>query len=102
VLLLLSRIIQTRIPAVENLLQKIYNKHALISAILFFLLKEPTFMNADASDLSPTSTPQDVMLLLAREQEWAEAYAADHPGCDLGQVYLRFLRTELAHALGEA
>lgn len=59
-------------------------------------------MNADASDLSPTSTPQDVLLLLAREQEWAEAYAADHPGCDLGQVYLRFLRGEMVRVVGEA
>ncbi len=59
-------------------------------------------MNADASDLSPTSLPQDTLLLLAREQEWAEAYTADHPGCDLGQVYLRFLRSEIVLQLGEA
>ncbi len=59
-------------------------------------------MNTDHSDLSPTSLPPDSLLLLAREQEWAEAYADDHPGCELGQVYLRFLRAEIVMLLGEA
>lgn len=59
-------------------------------------------MNADPFDRSPASLPTDSLLLLAREQEWAEAYAADHPDCDLGQVYLRFLQTEIVHLLGEA
>ncbi len=58
-------------------------------------------MNAESSDLSPVSLPHDTLLLLAREQEWAEAYAADYPGCDLGQVYLRFLRAEIVVLLGE-
>lgn len=59
-------------------------------------------MNTDRFDLSPPSLPTDALLLLAREQEWAEAYAHDNPGCDLGQVYLRFLRTEIVLLLGEA
>ncbi len=59
-------------------------------------------MNTDHSDLSPTSLPQDTVLLLAREQEWAEAYTANHPRCDLGQVYLRFLRDEMVRLLDEA
>jgi len=95
----LSRTLQTRIPAVEIGLEKIYNRHALI---LIFLPKESPAMNADSFNLPPTSLLQDTMLLLAREQEWAEAYATDHPGCDLGQVYLRFLRDEMVRLLGEA
>lgn len=57
-------------------------------------------MHADPSDISPSSVPQDTLLLLAREQEWAEAYAADHPDCELGLVYLRFLRAEIVQLLG--
>ena len=34
--------------------------------------------------------------------EWAEAYAADNPGCVMGQVYLDFLRRELVTAQGES
>ncbi len=42
----------------------------------------------------------DSILMLARELEWAEAFAADYPDCGMGQVYLDFLRHELVTALG--
>ncbi len=96
----MSRTWQTRILVIEIGGQEIYNKHALF---YFLLPKESTAMNADPFNLPPPSLLQDTMLLLlAREQEWAEAYAADHPGCDLGQVYLRFLRDEMVRLLDEA
>ena len=41
------------------------------------------------------TTAEENILMLARELEWAEAYAEDHPVCSLGQVYLDFLRWEL-------
>ena len=40
-------------------------------------------------------------LVLARELEWAEAYAADHPRCSMGQIYLNFLHWELIAAQAE-
>lgn len=95
--------IETRIPAVEIGAQEVYNRHVLFMFFFYVLLaKEFSAMNADHFNPSPASLPQDAMLLLAREQEWAEAYAADHPDCDLAHVYLRFLRDEMARLLGEA
>lgn len=58
-------------------------------------------MNSDNTGLTPPNVMQDMLLLLAREQEWAEAYTADHPACALGQVYLDFLRREIVSLLGE-
>ena len=40
-------------------------------------------------------------LVLAREVEWAEAYAEDHPECSMGTLYLDFLRWELVMAQAE-
>ena len=58
-------------------------------------------VNADNSGLAPIHVLQDTLLLLAREQEWAEAYCADFPLCELGLVYLDFLRREIIHLTGE-
>ena len=41
-----------------------------------------------------------VMLGLARETEWAEAYAIYHPECPMGEIYLEFLRREMITAQG--
>lgn len=40
---------------------------------------------------------EENLLTLARELEWAEAYAEDNPNCRMGHVYLDFLRWELLH-----
>ncbi len=58
-------------------------------------------MNSDNAGLTPPDVRQDTLLLLAREQEWAEAYTSDHPACALGQVYLEFLRREIVSLLGD-
>ena len=44
---------------------------------------------------------EENFLMLARELEWAEAYAADHPDCAMGRVYLHFLQWEMITAQGE-
>ena len=57
-------------------------------------------MNTEnAPELEWTAAEENV-LSLARELEWAEAYAADHPSCSMGTLYLDFLRWEMiaAHA----
>lgn len=41
------------------------------------------------------------VLMLVREREWAEAYAADRPRCRMGRVYLDFICRELATAQAE-
>ena len=41
---------------------------------------------------------EENFLMLARELEWAEAYAADHPACPMGHVYLNFLQWEMITA----
>jgi len=46
--------------------------------------------------------PELTLLVLAREMEWAEAYAQDHADCRMGRVYLDFLRRETIRAQGEA
>ncbi len=38
---------------------------------------------------------EENLLLVARELEWAEAYAADCPQCRMGELYLNFLRWEM-------
>jgi hypothetical protein len=40
-------------------------------------------------------------LTVARELEWAEAYAADYPACSMGHLYLNFLRWELIRSQAE-
>lgn len=56
-------------------------------------------MNTDeeASKLLWTLAEENV-LILARELEWAEAYATDHPACSMGRLYLDFLHWELVAA----
>lgn len=44
---------------------------------------------------------EENFLMLARELEWAEAYAADHPACPMGRVYLDFLQWEMITAQAE-
>ena len=44
------------------------------------------------------SPEEETLLVLAREMEWAEAYAADHPACAMGRVYLDFLQWEMVTA----
>ncbi len=92
----MSRGKETRIPAIEIQQQEIYNKRIFL---LILLSKETPAMNTDSFSMPPPSLPQDTLLLLAREQEWAEAYAVDHPHCDLGHVYLRFLHDEIARLM---
>lgn len=41
---------------------------------------------------------EENVLVLARELEWAEAYAADHPKCGMGRLYLDFLHWEMVTA----
>ena len=47
------------------------------------------------------SIAEENILTLARELEWAEAYAADYPECGMGELYLDFLRWELVAAQAE-
>lgn len=60
-------------------------------------------MNADDTQaaLMQWSPTEQIVLLLAREQEWAEAYAAEQPECLMGRLYLDFLRRELVQLMGE-
>ena len=44
---------------------------------------------------------EENVLALAREREWAEAYAEDHPACSMGALYLNFLCWELVMAQAE-
>ena len=47
-------------------------------------------------------SPAELTLLtLARELEWAEAYAEDHADCRMGRVYLELLHREMVMAQGE-
>ena len=60
-------------------------------------------MNADdtQSALMEWSTTEQIVLLLSREQEWAEAYAFDNPHCQMGRLYLEFLQREMVQLMGE-
>lgn len=51
----------------------------------------------NAPEIEWTSAEENV-LALARELEWAEAYAADHPKCSMGALYLNFLHWEIVAA----
>jgi len=44
---------------------------------------------------------EEAILALARETEWAEAYAVNNPGCPMGSIYLEFLRHEMIAAQEE-
>jgi len=60
-------------------------------------------MNADDTQAALTHwTPtEQIVLLLSREQEWAEAYAEERPQCLMGRLYLDFLRREIVQLMGE-
>ncbi len=55
-------------------------------------------MNNENAQETFWTASEETVLTLAREIEWAEAYTADHPKCDMGRVYLDFLRWELITA----
>ena len=52
-------------------------------------------MSAEEEPELDWTTAEENLLLVARELEWAEAYAADYPECGMGELYLDFLRWEL-------
>jgi hypothetical protein len=55
-------------------------------------------MNAEETPDLEWTAAEENLLLVARELEWAEAYAADHPKCRMGRLYLDFLHWELVAA----
>ena len=55
----------------------------------------------NAAEILWTAT-EETILTLAREMEWAEAYAVNHPDCPMGNIYLEFLHRELVTAQGES
>lgn len=60
-------------------------------------------MNADETETAMPlwDSTEQMLLLLSREQEWAEAYTADHLHCPLGRMYLDFLRREIVSVMGD-
>ncbi len=52
-------------------------------------------MNAENAPETLWTIGEENLLILAREMEWAEAYAQDHPDCRMGLIYLDFLRWEI-------
>lgn len=57
-------------------------------------------MNTEETPEIAWTIAEESVLALARETEWAEAYAEDHPECGMGTLYLNFLRWELVTAQG--
>lgn len=51
-------------------------------------------MSAEEEPELEWTMAEENLLLVARELEWAEAYAADHPECRMGRLYLDFLHWE--------
>lgn len=60
-------------------------------------------MNADdtQSALMEWSPTEQIVLLLSREEEWAEAYTSEKPYCQMGRLYLEFLRREMVQLMGD-
>ena len=58
-------------------------------------------MNTEETPEIAWTLAEENVLALAREMEWAEAYAEDHPECGMGTLYLNFLRWELVMAQAE-
>ena len=58
-------------------------------------------MNAEEEPELEWTTAEENLLLVARELEWAEAYAADHPECRMGRLYLDFLHWEMVAVQAE-
>lgn len=63
-------------------------------------MNDETREGGDAAATLWTAAEEN-FLMLARELEWAEAYALDHPACAMGRVYLRFLQWEMITAQGQ-
>ena len=63
--------------------------------------RDEILMNPEETPITVWTLAEENVLALAREMEWAEAYAEDHPGCSMGAVYLSFLRWELVTAQAE-
>ena len=59
-------------------------------------------MNTEETPETLWTAAEENTLILARELEWAEAYAGDHPACSMGQMYLDFLHWEMVAAQAEA
>lgn len=58
-------------------------------------------VNKDEAMETLWTAAEENFLMLARELEWAEAYAADHADCPMGRIYLDFLRWEMISAQAE-
>ena len=58
-------------------------------------------MNTEETPELEWTQTEESLLLLARELEWAEAYAADYPKCQMGRLYLDFLHWEMVAAQAE-
>ncbi len=63
--------------------------------------KDEIKMNTEETAGTDWTMVEGNILLLARELEWAEAYAENFPRCSMGRLYLDFLRWELIRAYGE-
>lgn len=55
-------------------------------------------MNIEETPDAFWTIAEENVLILARELEWAEAYAAQYPLCSMGKLYLDFLQWELVTA----
>ena len=44
----------------------------------------------------------DIVMMMSREVEWAEAYLADNPDCEVGAIYLKFVQRELSSAIASS
>ena len=58
-------------------------------------------MNIEEIPEGMWTSAEENTLMLARELEWAEAYAEHHPACSMGQIYLDFLHWEMVMAQAE-
>ncbi|MGI4791520.1 MAG: hypothetical protein ACRYFS_22055 [Janthinobacterium lividum] len=59
-------------------------------------------MNIEETPESLWTAAEESTLIVARELEWAEAYAGDHPNCSIGKLYLDFLHWEMVMAQADA
>ena len=58
-------------------------------------------MNTEETPEILWTAAEENTLVLARELEWAEAYADHHPTCSMGRLYLDFLHWEMVTAQAE-
>jgi hypothetical protein len=53
-------------------------------------------MESDYADSPIRWNPiEEIMLLVARELEWAEAYVSENPTAEMGKAYLHALQCEM-------